>query len=285
MRLLQLLPLLLLLLPGCGPEGPAAINRADTTATDSLIVPADDSLEVTCYDAFFRDAEKVGDSNSVYVRLPGMKRMSLRHLLQEELLGHAQVGLRDLDGDGSREMVLFNYTGGAHCCDEFYVLTPDAQGTYLVRTKLFGGNSCINDQLEFSFDLYEGLGYFYTCYACLYTDTARGLMMPPPLQYRYEKGRFVQCGDSTATAAAALKNLELLQTVQMEKFSNNLDDGVRKMFAINLATLHFLRGSNWKSTRALFDQYYVYKKDAEEVWKEFRLIVTEIGNMNRMGPV
>lgn len=258
---------------------------ADTSGLSSSENDSDPLNRRNCFAWFFKGAAVVEDSNSLFVAFPGFPRMSLRQMIRDELFNNARVGLQDLDGDGRAEMVIYNYTGGAHCCDEFFVLAPDATGTYSIQTKLFGGNTCISRNYEFSYNLYEGLGYFYACYACIYTDSAKGLIVPPPIQYRYENGRFLLSGDTAALAAAALKNLNLLRQVPLKKLQNNEDGGIRKMFAINLATLHFLRNSNWEATRILFDRFYVSKKDAEEVWQQFQKTLTDIQGMNQLAPL
>jgi hypothetical protein len=258
---------------------------ADTSIAGPRDEEEDDPFdERNCFNWFFKAAQPVKDSNSLFVAFPGFPRMSLKQMVRDELFSNVRVGLHDLDKDGIDELVVYNYTGGMHCCDEFFVLAPDATGTYNLQTKLFGGHSCITNNYEFTYDLYEGFGYFYSCYACLYTDTAKGLLTPPPIHYRYQKGRFVLSGDTAATAAAAIKNLQLLKAVLPQKFKDNSDDGGRKMFAISLATLHFLNNGNWEITRKFFDTYYVYKKDAAVVWQEFRKILSDIEGMNQLGP-
>lgn len=273
---------------GCGPQSAsnkaAVTNVADTSGLEFDENDADPFDERNCFNWFFKTATPVKDSNSLFVAFPGFPRLSLKQMIRDELFNNVRVGLQDLDSDGSHELVIYNYSGGAHCCDEFFVLAPDATGTYNVQTKLFGGNTCISRNYEFSYNLYEGLGYFFACYACLYTDSAKGLILPPPIQYRYEKGRFLLTGDTAAIAAAAFKNLDLLKSAPYQSLENKVDDGVRKMFAINLATLHFLQDGNWDVTRKLFDKYYGYKKDAEEVWQEFRKTLSDIQGMNQLRP-
>lgn len=263
----------------------AAANTVDTSSLPSSENASDPLDQRNCFAWFFKEAPVVEDSNSLFVALPGFPRISLKQMIRDELFNNVRVVLQDLDSNGSNELVIYNYSGGAHCCDEFFVLAPDATGTYSIQTKLFGGNTCISRNYEFSYNLYEGLGYFYACYACIYTDSAKGLMLPPPIQYRYESGRFLLSGDTAATAAAALKNLNLLRKVPIKQLQNNEDGGLRKMIAINLATLHFLRNSNWDATRALFDRFYVNKNDANEVWQQFRKTLIDIQGMNQLGPL
>lgn len=265
---------LLLLFVACKDKHSKTVTTDKPVVTDTVPkVPIDsvDMYETDCYDSFFASGEKLKDTAAITVSPAGYPTMKLKKYITDVLMeGYVNICFKDMDNDGKKEMVIFNYTGGMHCCDEFYVYEETAPGKYVQKVKLFAGTTCVNTNNEFTFSVYELLGYFYTCYACLYVDSAKGLIDPLPVVYKYQKGKLVLAGDTAAINQSALKNLELLKQVKMNPLKEDWDDsGVRKMYALNFATWHLTHGNNYTITKALFDQYYT-AKDKNKVWKELK---------------
>jgi hypothetical protein len=252
------------------PSGTSTANLSNLLK-DTLPVDSVDTYEFDCYDSFMAATEKITDSADLLVEVNGQDVVSFDSLVKGDFLyGHTQAGFRDLDGDGKKELLIFTYTGGMHCCDEIYILEAMNPGHYLQKAKFFAGTTCVNLNNEFSYNVYEMLGYFLSCYSCLYEDSAKGLIAPPPVVYRYERGKLVLAGDTTSLKKTVVKNLNLLKEVPMNPMNEDWDEsGVRKMYALNFATLHLLAQCNLKQTKTLFDQYYTFK-DKGIVWKELK---------------
>jgi hypothetical protein len=262
---------LLVLLFSCDQSGNTNSSLITSQTTDTLPADSADSYEYDCYDSFMAAAEKISDSAGLQVEVNGQDPVSFDSLVKGDFLyGHTNAGFRDLDGDGKKELLIFTYTGGMHCCDEIYILEEAKQGHYIQKAKFFAGNTCVNLKNEFSYNVYEMLGYFLSCYACLYEDSAKGLVAPPPVVYHYQKGQLVLAGDTNRVREAVFKNLNLLKDVPMNTMTEEWDDsGVRKMYALNFATMHLLYRCDLQQTKLLFEQYYTFK-DKTPVWKELK---------------
>ena len=108
---IYLLPLALLL-------SIAGYSQNNQQTTDTTTIE-------NCYDNFFKQSEKVTSPEKIRLVLKNGKTVSLTSFVggndTNNVMGiQSQFGLADLDKDGKKELVVFNYTGGAHCCDEFY---------------------------------------------------------------------------------------------------------------------------------------------------------------------
>lgn len=180
-------------------------------------------------------------------------------------------GLIDLDKDGKKELVVMNYTGGAHCCDEFYFFKNMGPDKYQYVAKTFAGDVCVSDSNEFSYSFYQQLGYFFTCFACAYVDTSDGA----PVEVRgiilkYQKGKLTVVPGDQELRSIINDNLGKLGEQPYEKPDTAFgqDNGLRKEFAMNLAVFHFSFGRNMLETQKLFNKYYKFP-DAKKVWAEF----------------
>ncbi|MBK7562360.1 MAG: hypothetical protein IPI68_12880 [Chitinophagaceae bacterium] len=161
-------------------------------------------------------------------------------------------GLIDLDKDGKKELVVMNYTGGAHCCDEFYFFKNIGPDKYQYVAKTFAGDVCVSDSNEFSYSFYQQLGYFFTCFACAYVDTSDGA----PVEVRgiilkYQKGKLTVVPGDQELRSIINDNLGKLGEQPYEKPDTAFgqDNGLRKEFAMNLAVFHFSFGRNILETQ------------------------------------
>jgi hypothetical protein len=181
-----------------------------------------------------------------------------------------QMGLKDLDGDGAKELMLWNYTGGAHCCDVFYFFKNVSGNKYSYAGELYAGNTCIDDDNVFLYDLHEHFGYFFTCFACGLEEKPDSFSYVYTLPVTYKKGKLqIQPGDESLLKNIK-SNLAYIQNLGWDKGpdKDGFDDGRRKEVALNLATYHFSFGKNLAATKKLFDTYYRFA-DASKVWKAF----------------
>lgn len=242
-----------------------------------------DDLEV-----FFSRCDTVADQAKTTLIKKNGKTVSLQYALRgedDDISGIGQqYGLKDMDGDGIKELVLFNFTGGAHCCDELYVFKYVSPRKYRYAVKTFAGDVNITPQNEIMYHFYEQYGYFFTCFACQYEDTTDTAPIPVrSILLRYDKGKLKVIPGDTELKNTINDNLGKLREQPYQEVVNtediNFDDGLRKEFALNLAVYYFSFGKNINNTKALFDKYYTFP-DAKEVWKEFREILKGIESDN-----
>jgi hypothetical protein len=240
----------------------------DTTVhyqRDSVI-----EVEADCITSFFQRTEWVDPVKINLITRDG-KTVSMARFLGKAEGSFAQFGLIDMDSDGKKELVISNYTGGAHCCDEFYFFIRVASNKYKFSAKLFAGNTCALENNDLLFDFYEQFGYFFTCYACEFEDsTDTGPDKLHHITLRYKKGKLVIVPPDAELKSLINDNLAKLGEQPYEKLVDEIaqDNGLRKEFAINLAVYYFSFGKNIAATQALFNKYYKYP-DGKKVWASF----------------
>lgn len=232
---------------------------ADTTIADEG--------SADCYSLFFNTSRI--DSNNVIIISNEGKQLTLPEFIEAEEFEkeYTSIAFKDLDKDSTEELWIRNFTMGAHCCDEWYVFLKQADGKFKYATKLKAGNTCVKDSI-FTFTFDEPFGYFMSCYACGFDDSARGFVMMREISLRFNKGAFEVIPYSPGDEEQLMKNLEILKQEGVVKIDEDgIDNGVRKEFAMNFAVYYFNHGRDLDATKKLFDQYYVFK-DARKVWKE-----------------
>ena len=115
----------------------------------------------------------------------------------------------------------------------------------------------------------ETLGYFFSCYACIYRDSAVEYRPLRETELRFYDGNFAVVPYNADVEKQVETNLNLLKNHGFVELDGGLmDNGWRKEYAMNLAVWHFNHGKNWEATQKLFAQYYPFK-DASNVWAEF----------------
>ena len=248
------------------------INAADTT-----LEPGD------CFEHFFIRAEKISSPEKTMLLTKNGKTVSLASVLKsDETNEESQHGIADLDKDGKKELVIYHFTGGAHCCDEFSVYKNISPGKYQFAAKTFAGNVCINEENEFIFDFYEHFGYFFTCYACSYQNELElSLQEVTHVALKYNRGKLSVVPGDKELKSAINDNLGKLKEQPYQKLEGGIDqdDGLRKEFALNLVVYYYSFGKNLLGTKKLFDKYYQFP-DAKKVWTEFLRILNEIKKEN-----
>ncbi|HEX4878162.1 MAG TPA: hypothetical protein VFV31_15945 [Chitinophagaceae bacterium] len=239
-------------------SGQIVADTADYPETDPTIL-------------FFQQGEKLSNPAKTMLVTKAGKVVSVKIFLEAEMSGLANHVLADLDNDGKKELLIYEFTGGAHCCDEIYIFRNIAAGKYQHAAKLFAGNTIITADKKFVFNFYEHFGYFFTCYACAYTDTTD----EAPLEINsvtlyYKQGKMLISKGDQELRSTINDNLSKLSEQPYEVLADDIsfDNGLRKEVALNLAVFYYAFGKNLVSAKQLFDKYYKFP-DAKKVWLAF----------------
>ena len=239
-----------------------------------------------CTEKFFQRTEKVQFLSKILLVTKNLKTVRLSAFMAT-IYSHSgefvnapatvdipklqDYGLIDLDNDGKKELVISNYTGGVHCCDEFYFFKNIGPDKYQYAAKTFAGDVCVSDSNQFMYSFNQQLGYFFTCFACGYVDTSdeapvevRGILL------KYKKGKLTIVPGDQELRSIINDNLDKLGEQPYEKPDTSFgqDNGLRKEFAMNLAVFYYSFRKNLAETQKLFNKYYKFP-DAKKVWAEF----------------
>ncbi len=263
----KLIVVLLLAIPLHG------LSQVDSTAVDAPspdTVSADTMDSDDCLDRFFVDP--IHPDTKTFLVLPKGKVMTTAAFKKanddEEYM---KIGLADIDHDGKKELLIYNYTGGAHCCDELYFFNKIGTNRYHLAAKTFGGDMCADDDNTFNYFFDQHFGYFFTCFACGIEDTTAGGIQPVhSIQLRFKQGKLNIVPGSPALRNIIVNNLEKLEKMAYQPIDPDLgqDDGTRKEFAMNLAVYYYSFGQQLAATHQLFNRYYNFP-DKAAVWLEF----------------
>jgi hypothetical protein len=243
-----------------------------------------DTSEVEdCFEKFFDKAEKLpSPDKTIVITKVGKAQTVSAYMKNGEMGEESKHGLVDLDNDGKKELVIYNYSGGAHCCDQFFFFKNIAPDNYQLTAKTFAGNVCIGDKNEITFGFYEQFGYFFTCYACAYENTSDiAPRSVSEIKLKYNKGKLSVIPGDKELRSTINDNLAKLGEQPYQKLSNEIDqdNGLRKEVAFNLANFYYSFGKNITETKKLFDKYYKFP-DAKKVWAEFFGILNGIKKDN-----
>jgi hypothetical protein len=240
------------------------VSGNNTITADSV----DYGNEPDCYTNFFTTSVPIDTNNIIIINDEGREQKLPDFINEQELVKeYTNITFKDVDKDAVEELWIRNFTMGAHCCDEWYVFLKQPGGKFRQTAKLSGGNVCVKDSL-FSFTFDEAFGYFMSCFACGFNDSAKGFVMMRDIALRFNKGRFEVVPYPKNQEAQLIKNMQILKQEGVGEIENNMDNSVRKEFAMNLAVYYYNHGKNINATKKLFDTYYTFS-DAKRVWKEF----------------
>lgn len=237
-----------------------------------------------CYETFFTTAAKVKNTNAIKLSV-GKKQQTLSSYLKQNVQGLDQrLGLKDLDGDGKNELVIYNFTGGAHCCDEFYFFKNIGPNRFAPAARLFAGSTCVNGT-TFLYDFAEPFGYFYTCFACELEEkkNSRGEKYErlANISLTYKAGKLQALPGDEALKEKLLRNLRYIKSLGWDGGAkgDEFDDGRRKALAQALAVYYFSFGKNLAETKKVFSAYYSFR-DAATVWKDFSVLLANVQSQN-----
>lgn len=242
---------------------------------DTVVVSPDSTADHTA--SFFQQNEKASAPAKLLLVTKAGRTTNLAAFLKKsgEYADHA---LSDLDDDGKKELLIYNFTGGAHCCDEIYIFKNTTPGKYQQAYRLFAGNTVILPEKDFIYDFYEQFGYFFTCFACSYEDsTDEAPISIHSILLRYNKGKMQVVTSDQELRSVINDNLAKLGEQPYEKLddASSFDNGLRKEFAMNLAVFYYSFGRNLLETQRLFTKYYKFP-DAKNVWSQFSKILLDI---------
>ena len=244
---------------------------------DTSVVPETDPTIL-----FFQQGEKVNDPAKTMLVTKARKTVSLKKFTETELSDYADHVLADLDDDGKKELLLYDFTGGAHCCDEVYIFRNTTPGKYQNVAQLFAGNTIITADKQFVYNFYEHFGYFFTCFACAYTDTTdEAPLEVRSIHLKYTKGKLSVVKGDQELRSAINDNLGKLGEQPYEVLEDEIsfDNGLRKEVALNLAVFYYSFGKSLPATKQLFDKYYKFP-DARKVWTSFVKNLQEVRTNN-----
>ncbi|MBC8033547.1 MAG: hypothetical protein H7Y03_05340 [Chitinophagaceae bacterium] len=271
--------LLIISITACKNNADQNASQKDTsvTSTDTTAKVSDTLVYEDCYEKFFQGLGKVNDSGDVMLTLKNGSKVTFKSFAETDMAGrYARYGVKSLDNDTTPELVVYNYTGGAHCCDEIHIFSRQG-ADYSFKAKLFGGFVCIDPATNiFTYSLNETLGYFFACYACGFSDSTSGFKTIREIQLRYAQGKLELVPYDAATGKQLIRNLEILNKHGYEELEGLMDNGWRKEFAMNFAVWHYNNGKNWNKTKKIYDKYYTFK-DATGVWKELYTSLKDAG--------
>jgi hypothetical protein len=240
---------------------------------DSVMYVKDSVIEVETdpTTSFFQSGEKVKLPAKTILITKAKKTITLAAFLKNEDMMYSDNVLADLDNDGKNELLISNFTGGAHCCDEIYIFKNIGLNKYQQAAKLFAGNTAISKDKLFTYNFYEQFGYFFTCFACGYSDTSDAAPVEiESITLKYARGKLNIIPGDKELRSTINDNLAKLGELPYEKLDDDLtqDNGLRKAFAMNLAVFHYSFGKNLVETQKLFNKYYKFP-DAKKVWAAF----------------
>ncbi|MBK8953438.1 MAG: hypothetical protein IPM85_15435 [Chitinophagaceae bacterium] len=136
---------------------------------DSVMYAKDSVIEVETDPTtlFFQQAEKTKYPEKISLVTKSKQVVTLKKYINTlngntpEAPLYADHAFSDLDKDGRNELLIWNYTGGAHCCDEIYIFRNTALNKYQYAAKMFAGHTMITEDGSFGFSLNEYFGYFF----------------------------------------------------------------------------------------------------------------------------
>ncbi len=235
---------------------------------DSAVIPETDATVL-----FFQNNERLPANRfgKTLLVTKSRKTVTLSSFLKGSSMMSPDIVLADLDKDGKNELLIYNFTGGAHCCDEIYIFKNIATGKYQHVVKMFGGHTVITAENQFEFSFAESFGYFFTCFACGYTDTSDGApIFLDRITLKYNKGKCTVVPGNAELKSIINDNLAKLGEQPYEKLDDELsmDEGLRKEVAMNLIVFYYSFGRNLTETQRLFNKYYKHP-DAKKIWTAF----------------
>src|SRR5437868_2186672 len=112
-------------------------KKSITVVKDTTVyVKSDTGVRKECNDQFFQQGDKITATAKTMLITKDKKTVTLKSFMQK-LTTEPDHVLADLDHDGKKELVITDFTGGAHCCDEYYVFRNIGPNKYQYVNKTF----------------------------------------------------------------------------------------------------------------------------------------------------
>lgn len=237
----------------------AAVLLTSQISSGQIAADTSDNPESEPTILFFQQGEKLTNPAKTLLVTKAGKLVSVKSFMEAEMSGIADHVLADLDNDGKKELMIYEFTGGAHCCDEIYIYRNIATGKYQHAAKLFAGYTIVTTDKKFVFNFYEHFGYVFACYACACTDTTDEAPLEiSSIAMYYKQGKILTSKGDQELRSTINDNLSKLSEQPYEVLADGIsfDDGLRKEVALNLVVFYYAFGKNLVSTKQLFDKYY-----------------------------
>jgi hypothetical protein len=176
--------------------------------------------------------------------------------------------LADIDSDGTSELLLNVYSGGAHCCSELIVLRQIAPDTFRsVHTFNNQYTVLAGDEVHD----YVMPDYYHTCHACWQRYQR---LLDPVARYRLKDSHFFLApaleNIDTTLFVSELSRLSTIPIPQL-KSQYDQDSGERAAYAsVLLAYYYYTYDLN--TTKRWFTKYYL-ASDAEQIWAELESLM------------
>jgi len=228
----------------------------------------------------FKLSAQIDASNIVLISEEGVRKTLLEFLRDSDNIFAVfpEAKMLDIDSDGKDELFVYQYTGGAHCCECVAMYKPKPKtkmeyqfvidfcakyGTLQLDDVGVGTNNAL-----IKVSIFEEMGYFHTCYACfpeINVPVISNLyLMCDKAGIHYTS--IPQLNDSIIESLSELKNIPI-RNIDLNDLTD-FDDGNRKCFAMNLMCYYFNNQQNEIATKQLFYQYYPDIPDRDTIWTE-----------------
>ncbi len=187
----------------------------------------------------------------------------------------------DIDNDDIPELTINFFTGGAHCCFEYFIFKQISKNTFKQIFTFEGGEGALTiDGSEIKINFFEQIGYFFTCYACGISDSLPHKYFSPQITLNYSKDKFTLAPTDDYLNKTIIEDLEYLKnrTVPIMDTTDNMDDGTRRAFAERIITYFFNNHENLYATKILFQTYY-FGEDRTMIWDNIEKQIANILNM------
>jgi hypothetical protein len=197
------------------------------------------------------------------------KEISLYNFPSDELKDSKEVKYIDVNSDGTNEILIEYFTGGAHCCYEYSIFQKRDNGKYSILYEFSGGENSVKlkgNKLTINF--YEQLGYFYSSYANRIDDKLPYKYNLSYINKVYKNGIYQLAPTDEGFNQKIIKNLEYLSTIPPTNYqSKKNDEGIRKAYAEHITAYYFNNQENIVTTKKVFDKYYK-GNDGNQIFKE-----------------
>jgi hypothetical protein len=175
--------------------------------------------------------------------------------------------LIDLDGDGSKELIVQHFSDGAHRSYIFNLFKSIDESNF--EEILSRENVLVKEDSILRIWLYGELGLYRSCYGC-YVKTPQYL--DATIDLIYNKGELILTRNEELNRLI-IENLEFLKNRGIPDINNfESDDATRKSYLLHLVTYHFNNHCEMSDTKRLFDEYYDHI-DHSKTWTEIESIL------------
>jgi len=253
---------------------PEQKNEAVTDSVESNIEPTN-SLVNTAGELFL--------GHNVYIINDALDTVSLKShfsLHKEEYgsFSNTRYSFLDFNNDGIAELLTELYYGGAHCCTRYQIYKQVQPNLFRSVFDFPGAASdglSINHEYIYA-NMYEQIGYFFSCYACGLQEKLPHGYFQPTLMFEYEKDTVVRKKDQARYMSEIIDNLTFLKNRGIPTRDSNMgfDDGTRKAFAAHILRYHYSGEYSIEHTEAFFRDFYL-SYDADEVWSQIESLISE----------